>query len=83
MQLRAFLVDRCGTAGKQRKQIGCCNLGIRIEFLDDVWQLIRFGTHQATDQPFDACRFLLPGFTPPAVRAGIDRHDSRYKIQPQ
>ena len=61
MQLRAFLVDRCGIGGKQRRQIGRGNLGIRIEFFDNVWQLIRFRTHQATDQPFDAGRFLLPG----------------------
>ena len=59
MQLRALLVDRCGIGGKQRRQIGRGNLGIRIEFFDNGWQLIRFRTHQATDQPFDAGRFLL------------------------
>ena len=59
MQLRAFLVDRCGIGGKQRRQIGRGNLGIRIEFFDNGWQLIRFRTHQATHQPFDAGRFLL------------------------
>ena len=62
MQLRAFLVDRCGIGGKQRRQIGRSNLGIRIEFFDNVWQLIRLRTHQATHEPFDAGRFLLPGF---------------------
>ena len=62
MQLRAPLVDGCDIHDNQRRQIGRSNLGIRIEFFDNDWQLIRFRTHQATDQPFEAGRFLLAGF---------------------
>ena len=59
MKLCPFLIDSLCVSGNQRRQKGRGHLGIRVEVLDDVRELVRFRTDQAADESCDAGRDLV------------------------